>query len=138
VLAGLFAGLSKSLDTPGAKQFTHSITWGINLAIFTNMLQFVGRRAKLREEYGFARKWGPFFCIMFGMLWMMSDLTRHLLNDSFGIMPMFNDDDQYTVWAYLFTFFGTWFGAFLLISGILWDTHLLQKVAQAWRTARGR
>lgn len=134
----MFAGLSKQLDTPGAKSFTHALTWGINLAIFTNMLQFVGRRAACRSEHGFWRKWGPFWCIFIGMIGMMGDLTRHLLNDAFNIMPMYNPDDSLSVYGWTLTIFGTWIGAFLLITGILWDTKLLQKVSSAWRQARGR
>lgn len=133
----MFSGLSKSLDTPGAKSITHTFTWGINLAIFSNMLQFVGRRAALRSHYGYWRKWGPFWCIFWGMLCMMADLTRHVLNDSFGIMDMENPDGSYTVYGIVFTFLLTYLGALLLMTGILWDTHLLQKVAIKWRAARG-
>lgn len=134
----MFSGLSRSLKTAGAKSFTHSLTWGINLAIFSNMLQFVGRRAQLRDQYSWARKWGPFWCIFWGMIFMMADLTRHLLNDAFNIMPMENDDGSYTVYGIVFTFILTWLGAALLLVGILWDTKLIQKVSQKFRAARGR
>lgn len=138
MIAGLFAGLSKQLDTAGAKSFTHAITWGINLAIFTNMLQFVARRTACRAQYGYWRKWGPFWCIFVGMIGMLTDLTRHLLNDAFDIMPMDNPDGSLSVYGWTMTIFGTWIGAFLLLTGILWDTKLLQKVHGAWRSARGQ
>lgn len=138
MLAGLFAGLSKSLDTPGAKSFSHALTWGINLAIFTNMLQFVARRTACRSHYGYMRKWGPFWCVFWGMVGTLTDLTRHLLNDSFDILPMDNDDGSLSIYGWTMTIFATWVGAALLLIGILWDTKLLQKVGSAWRNARGR
>jgi len=32
----------------------------------------------------FARKWGPFFCLLAALFLCMADLTRHLVNDAWG------------------------------------------------------
>lgn len=137
LLAGLFSGLSGALDTPGAKAFAHSLTWGINLAIFSNMLQFVGKSASSKPKtLSYGQRWGPFWCIFFGMIGVMGDLTRHLLNDAFNILPMYGPNDHYTVYGIVITLIGTWTGAVLLMGGILWETKLLVKVVRKFRRVR--
>lgn len=125
------------MDTPGAKALAHSLTWGINLAIFTNMLQFVGRScANKSKTIPYRHRWGPFWCIFVGMIGVMGDLTRHLFNDAFGVMPMFNHDGSYSIYGIVLTLIGTWTGAILLMGGILWETRLLVKVVRKFRAAR--
>uniref|UniRef100_A0A7S4SIL6 Uncharacterized protein n=1 Tax=Alexandrium monilatum TaxID=311494 RepID=A0A7S4SIL6_9DINO len=80
----MFSGLA-SINTPATRSFTHSLTWGINFAVITNMLQFVFAKTKrTRQGMSFCRKWGPFYCIFFALFLMMADLTRHLVNDAWG------------------------------------------------------
>jgi len=63
----------------------HALTWGINLAVLTNILQFVYNKTKAsRKDFTFGRKWGPFFCILASLFLCMADLTRHLVNDAWG------------------------------------------------------
>jgi len=84
LLAGLFSGLA-SINTSSSRSFVHALTWGINLAIMTNILQFVFNKTRQsRKDYRFMRKWGPFFCILASIFLCMADLTRHLVNDAWG------------------------------------------------------
>ena len=76
LLAGLFSSLS-SLNTPATRQFTHSLTWGINLALFTNMVQYLNKKCHGKGK-------GPVYLLAFAIFCVMFDLTRHLLNDSWG------------------------------------------------------
>mmetsp|Transcript_36303 Transcript_36303/g.84444 ORF Transcript_36303/g.84444 Transcript_36303/m.84444 type:complete len:201 (+) Transcript_36303:264-866(+) len=80
----MFSGLA-SINTSETRSFTHSLTWGINLAVMTNILQFSFTKTyRARKGIPFCRKWGPFNCIFLAMLLMMADLTRHLVNDVWG------------------------------------------------------
>lgn len=99
------------------------------------MLQFVAGRTPIRAQHAYFRKWGPFWCIFFGMICLMMDLTRHLINDDYGNAPM-TINGVHTAYWWGMTIFGTWIGALLLLTGILWDTKLLQKVGTAWRRVR--
>jgi hypothetical protein len=107
------------------------------LAIFTNMLQFVGKRcASKNKTLPYGTRWGPFWCVFFGMIGVMLDLTRHLINDNFNIMPMFDKNHNLTVYGWVSSVLGTWAGAILLVSGILWETRVLKKLKVAFRSAR--
>lgn len=71
-------------STGGLNAFAHSLTFGINLAIFTNLAQYmytdtVRRRHNIRSRW---IKWGPFSCIILATIGVMADLVRHLINDS--------------------------------------------------------
>ena len=71
-------------STGGLNAFAHSLTFGINLAVFSNLAQYmytetIRRRRNIRPGW---IKWGPFSCIILATLGVMADLTRHLINDS--------------------------------------------------------
>lgn len=94
------------------------------------MLQFVGARAR-RKTGTYWSRWGPFWIIFVGMILMLTDLTRHLFNDAFGIWPMSN---PYTkTWI---TYVATWTGALCLVVGVFWETRLLPKLKLAYRRSR--
>lgn len=129
--------MSRVLNTSGAIHLTHSVTWGINLMIFSNMLQFIGRRCGSKNKtLPYLVRWGPFWCVFFGMIGVMLDLTRHLINDNFHIMPMFNGNGSLTIYGWVSSVIGTWVGSILLVTGILWETRVLKKVQVAFRNAR--
>lgn len=91
----MFSGLA-SINTPSTRSFTHSLTWGINLMVVTNMLQFVFAKTKRsRKHLPFCRKWGPFNCILLSLPLMMADLTRHLVNDAWGTACEELDRDRF-------------------------------------------
>ena len=71
-------------STGGLNAFAHSLTFGINLAVFTNLAQYMYTDTKSRRlniQPGW-RRWGPFWCIIIATIGVMADLTRHLINDS--------------------------------------------------------
>ncbi|KAF4752154.1 hypothetical protein FOZ63_009946 [Perkinsus olseni] len=71
-------------STAGLNGFSHTITFGLNLAIFTNLCQFVynGTRSRRKHVAPHMRKWGPFYCVLVATIGVMMDLTRHVLIDS--------------------------------------------------------
>lgn len=83
-MAGLFSGLG-SVNTPSTRSFSHALTFGIDLAVFTNVLQFVYVKTK-RSRGGkpFWTKWAPFNLLVVALFLIMADLTRHLINDAWG------------------------------------------------------
>mmetsp|Transcript_103328 Transcript_103328/g.287640 ORF Transcript_103328/g.287640 Transcript_103328/m.287640 type:complete len:196 (+) Transcript_103328:300-887(+) len=91
----MFSGLA-SINTPASRSFTHALTWGINLAVITNMLQFVWNKTKRsRKNMTFFRKWGPFNCLFLALFLMMADLSRHLVNDAWGTACTSLDRDAF-------------------------------------------
>jgi len=64
----------------------HSVTFGLNLCIFTNILQYVyGKTKSTRAHKGsFFSKWGPFLMIFLATWLSMADPLRHLINDDWG------------------------------------------------------
>merc|ERR1712154_262573 len=58
---------------------------GIDLAGFTNILQYVWGKTKYgRDGMPYLWKWGPFNCCLAALFLCMADLTRHLVNDAWG------------------------------------------------------
>lgn len=61
-------------SSAGLNSLAHSVTFGINLAVFTNLAQYLLNRSDGRR--------GPFWCIIAATILVMGDLTRHLINDA--------------------------------------------------------
>lgn len=77
-------GLIGMASSAGLNALAHSVTFGINLAVFTNLAQYMytdtkRRRANIPFHF---RKWGPFYCIVAATIGVMADLSRHLINDA--------------------------------------------------------
>lgn len=80
----MFSGLAR-INTAAMRSFSHSLTFGIELAVFTNILQFAyTKTAKSRKGLYFCRKWSPFFILVLATCLSMADLVRHLVNDSWS------------------------------------------------------
>lgn len=80
----MFSGLTK-INTPATRSFSHAITFGIDLAVFTNIVQFaITKTNKSRLSKPFLPKWGPVICLTFATALVMADLVRHLANDAWG------------------------------------------------------
>lgn len=63
-----------------------TLTWGVTLAVFTNMLQFAFVKTKrARTGMPCCRKWGPFLCIMVAMFLCMADPTRKAVQGAWGL-----------------------------------------------------
>lgn len=75
-----------NINTAATRSFSHSLTFGFSLAVFTNIVQYaVGKTHKTRANISpWANKWGPTICLIFASIFSMADLVRHLINDSWG------------------------------------------------------
>lgn len=95
LLAGLFSGLAR-LNTPATRTFSHSLTFGIDLAVLSNILQYVYNKTKNnRADFQGCRKWGPFLCCFVALFACMGDLTRNLVNDAWSMVCTGLDRDKY-------------------------------------------
>lgn len=84
------------LNTPATRSFSHALTFGIDLAVMSNILQYVYNKTKQnRANFQFRRKWGPFLCCFVALFACMADLTRHLVNDAWGTVCTELDRDKY-------------------------------------------
>lgn len=80
----MFSGLAH-INTAATRSFSHSLTFGIDLAVFSNIVQYaVGKTHQTRAHMRCCRKWGPVICLTLATVFSMADLVRHLVNDSWG------------------------------------------------------
>lgn len=77
-------GLLGAASTAAANELAHTITFAVNLAIFTNMCQFVYRstKAKVSPHRSHLNNWAAMYCIVLATILVMVDLMRHVLQDS--------------------------------------------------------
>jgi len=142
LLAGLFSGLAQ-INTAATRSFSHAITFGIDLAIFTNIVQYAYHRTlkTRKDKQPFCRKWGPFNCLLAATVLTMADLVRHLVNDAWGVakefQPGYEGFPHLSVYGWVFTIFCTWSGFILLFIGIFWLINIPAKMRNQWRIARG-
>jgi hypothetical protein len=106
----LLIGLLGLLTSAASRAFSDTITFGINLAVMTNLVQFANnvtleKRANVTPTW---RKWGPFAIIAVASVASMLDITRSIVVDSNthslvkpgGAKGAFNFDDcSYTATA---------------------------------------
>lgn len=168
VLAAIIPAM-KGMNNSSTKSFTHSLTWGINLAVLTNMLQFIhAKTKKTRKNMSHFRKWGPCYLILLSIFLVLADLTRHLVNDSWGmqnckdvtpdnvtfphldkdleyevceshdVASEYNDNGGLSVYGWVFTIFCTWSGFACMVTGIFWGIGLPKKVMASWERLRPR
>jgi len=91
----MFGGLAH-INTSQTRAFSHSITFAIDVAVFTNIIQYsVAKTNRMRKGKPFCRKWGPVMCLVIATLMVNADLVRHLINDNWGTIctALENDDD---------------------------------------------
>ncbi len=62
-------------STAGLNSLAHSLTFGINLAVFTNLVQYMYMHSKPQRR-------GPLYCVIAATVLVMADLGRHLINDA--------------------------------------------------------
>lgn len=87
-------GLLGAAASAGAKAFTHTITFGITLALLSNIAQYVlhkrsamgavqaRRREKGKDAKGHWAVYGPVYFAAASVPLVMADLTRHALQDA--------------------------------------------------------
>ena len=111
-----------------AKNFAHSITWGVTLAILTNLTQYTYTvQSKKTWKTSHWQKYGPVYFVGLSVPLVMADLTRHVLQDShFWNASMYRpgcDQDDFkclSVIGWLFTVCFTYLGFLSLFIGVLW------------------
>lgn len=103
----------------------------------------MGRKAAAKTKGTYRQRWGPFWCVFFGMLGVMAEATRLILTDCFKILPMHilrpdgtPIESEYSIYGIIFTFGCTWTGSLLLMIGILWETDMIGKIRKTFRKAR--
>lgn len=142
----LLLGLLGVAASAGAKSFAHSITFGITLAVLSNIAQFTAWSAKTRKGGGHWGKWGPTYLVSASVPLVMADLTRHVLQDA-DLWPapgsaMYSpscghaDIRCLSIVGWFFTIICTYSGFACLVLGTLWSANLHKKVGKAWRAAR--
>jgi len=85
LLGAIVPSIGGSLNTSSSRSFSHALTWGINLAVLTNMLHYIYSKCKRsRKNHPHLRKWGPCYLLIAAIFLVLADLTRHLVNDAWG------------------------------------------------------
>ena len=75
-------GLIGAASTAAANALAHTITFGLNLAIFSNMCQFIYHSIKVSPARSHFSNWAPFYLMVLATILVMIDLVRHVLQDS--------------------------------------------------------
>jgi len=139
--------------TAAAKQLSHTLQFGVTLALITNLAQYVLHKCLGMRRGSHWNRFGPFYLCVLAVPLIMADLLRHVLQDA-GVWPspgsdMYRSDCPYSThgiggirclsWVgWVFTILCTYTGFALLIWGMLWATEIHTKLANAWRAIRGR
>lgn len=80
----MLIGILGLLTSAAAKSFSDTITFGVNLAVMTNLVQFASnvtteKRANISPAW---KKWGPFYIIVLASAASMLDICRTIVLDS--------------------------------------------------------
>lgn len=146
--------------------FGRALSWGINFAMLTNILQFVFVMTKRsRAGMPLGRKWGPLLCVFAALLLIMVDPTRWVMKTSWGTActeldrdanpgsglgirssaegsytPLNAKYDEYcysqSVANWNFAIYCTWSGFILLLIGTFWVSNIAPKIVAQWRLIR--
>eukprot|EP00397_Hematodinium_sp_SG-2012_P024272 GEMP01025272.1.p1 GENE.GEMP01025272.1~~GEMP01025272.1.p1 ORF type:complete len:147 (+),score=34.44 GEMP01025272.1:529-969(+) len=108
-------------------------------------------------------KWAPCYLILASIFLVLADLTRHLVNDAWGIQNCKKDlpppspppanfkyviceshqvateylsDGSLSAYGWGLTIFCTWTGFLCMVTGVLWGIGLPRKIQAQWRTHR--
>ena len=127
-----------------SKQLAHAISFGVTLAMMTNLAQMVYWKSLSRKGRGLNRH-GPTVLVVLAVPLTMVDLTRHVLQDggawtnSHMYRPGCPHADARCLNALGVTCtLATYLGFAALIAGVLWSANMFAKVRDGWRRARVR
>ncbi|CAD7945008.1 unnamed protein product [Amoebophrya sp. A120] len=138
----------------------------MNMAIFTNMIQFMIVKCKahpVRSKRPHFEKFGPCYLLVLATVLILTDLVRHLMNDAWGMhcdprgkhqypeVPaqysdfcystgfagMYNSDGTLNFYGVMFSIVFTWTGFACLFVGIFWGIDFHRKLRLQWRQLRG-
>lgn len=65
--------------TAAAKELSHTIQFGVTLAMITNLAQYVLHKCFKRHNHSHWNRFGPFYLCAAGVPLIMMDNTRHIL-----------------------------------------------------------
>merc|ERR1712085_24355 len=116
-------GVFARMDSLGARNLAHTLTFSIDMAAFSSMLTFMGIKTPAKRGHLPAlRKWGPFFGMLLASLMILVDLVRHVVLDAGvvppGVLNMFNSVGSLAP-AGLVGTVCTWLGNILLVISLI-------------------
>jgi len=140
----LIATLLGVATSTASRSFAHAITFGITLAILSNLSQYVYHKCTKRRGTHWHR-YGPFYFCLFAIPLVCADLMRHILMDN-GMLPpsvqaklaMYRADCDaeamrcLSVAGVFFTIIMTYGGYLCLFIGNFWCIDLHLKIRDAW------
>ena len=89
-------GFMGAASTAAANELAHTLTFAINLAIFTNMCQFIYHSSK-RKQSSDVSNWLPFYLMVIATVLVMVDLLRHVLQDSHSFYLEDSNHGRYSI-----------------------------------------
>mmetsp|Transcript_41701 Transcript_41701/g.66967 ORF Transcript_41701/g.66967 Transcript_41701/m.66967 type:complete len:136 (+) Transcript_41701:181-588(+) len=125
-----------------SKQLAHSISFGVTLAVLSNLAQMVYWKSLTRKGT-YLNRHAPTLLAAVSVPLVMLDLTRHVLQDG----EMWRDSRMYRPGCAhrdvrCLTGLGatcalaTYAGFACLITAVLWSANIHKKVRDGWRRAR--
>ena len=110
------------------------MTWGLDLAIFSNITHYLIGKCKnhpVRKHRGHFAKMGPAYLTGIATILVLIDLTRHVINDCWGIWP---SDTGTTIWYWMLV--SNYTGFVLLFIGVFWGIDFHRKLRFQWRNIK--
>ena len=125
-----------------SKQLAHSVSFGVTLAVLTNLAQMVYWKSLTRNGNYWNRN-APTLLVIASIPMVMFDLSRHVLQDG----EIWVDSDMYRPYCMhkdvrcltglgVACVLATYGGFACLIVGVLWSANMYKKVRDGWRRAR--
>lgn len=144
---------------------SHSISFGVTLAVLTNLTQLTFAGSKRRKNRSHWNKYGPTYLVGMSIPLVMADLTRHVLQDAgmwgncvLQCTPAIDPTQAsydcpgsamyrpncdvdgircLSTIGWVFTVLFTYSGFACLVVGTLWSADLHLKIKKAYNLARG-
>lgn len=143
----LVAGILGVATTSVARSLAHSVSFGITLALITNIAQYTYHKCAPKKKGSHLQRYGPFYLTLAAVPLIMADLTRHVLQDADMIsLSMYRDGCPnhegfkgitcLSGVGWLFTIILTYSGFICLIVGTFWAANIVGKVKAAWGNIR--
>jgi len=144
--------------TAASRTLGHWISFGTTLAMMLGMTGYMAWSSRKRSKKSHFHKYGPTYLVALASLFIMADLSRHVLEDTHAWPAQMANGwgaAQYkhtpecdgkevvrclTKVGWLFTIVFTYLGFFLLIVGTLWNSNITSKIRifrAKWQQLRG-
>jgi|TARA_B110000971_G_scaffold82828_1_gene84891 hypothetical protein len=139
----LLAGIFGAVASEASKQLAHAVSFGVTLAMMTNLAQMVYWKSLARKGSR-VHKHGPTVLVLAAVPLTMLDLTRHVLQDggmwnAHMYRPGCPHADARCLNALGVTCaLATYVGFAALITGVLWSANMFAKLRDGFKRARLR